>query len=121
MPQLIHSNNEPRWARTTDPQIKSLLLYQLSYRPATKRNYMNDRRRVKKAGAAGEAKAEGRRMKDGRKPPALSGGFLPSPRLVSYCPVSSRGSCLSTRGRVGAFESSSAVRKTVRAIFSIFW
>ena len=27
------STGEPDWSRTSDPQIKSLLLYQLSYRP----------------------------------------------------------------------------------------
>lgn len=32
--------NEPSWARTSDPQIKSLLLYQLSYRPVKRmKNY----------------------------------------------------------------------------------
>ncbi len=33
MPFLIANKDEPSWARTSDPQIKSLLLYQLSYRP----------------------------------------------------------------------------------------
>lgn len=34
---LIETKIEPSWARTSDPQIKSLLLYQLSYRPVMKK------------------------------------------------------------------------------------
>jgi hypothetical protein len=34
MPSLIANKDEPDWARTSDPLIKSQLLYQLSYRPA---------------------------------------------------------------------------------------
>ena len=37
MPKLIETKIEPSRDRTYDPQIKSLLLYQLSYRP-TRRN-----------------------------------------------------------------------------------
>lgn len=37
MPYLVETKNEPSRDRTYDPQIKSLLLYQLSYRP-TRRN-----------------------------------------------------------------------------------
>ena len=33
MPYLIEIESEPDWARTSDPLIKSQLLYQLSYRP----------------------------------------------------------------------------------------
>jgi hypothetical protein len=32
-PTFIKTKYEPDWARTSDPLIKSQLLYQLSYRP----------------------------------------------------------------------------------------
>ncbi len=37
MPFLIETESEPSRDRTYDPQIKSLLLYQLSYRPIAKK------------------------------------------------------------------------------------
>lgn len=44
---IIDAESEPSRDRTYDPQIKSLLLYQLSYRPKFRENYTCGRGCVK--------------------------------------------------------------------------
>ena len=90
MPFLFDCIDEPDWARTSDPLIKSQLLYQLSYRPVC-----------------------GNKITRGAE--AMSNGRRPGQRSRRAA-----GICLSTTGRAGAFASSEARTKTVRVMFSIF-
>ena len=45
---FLHGAYEPDWARTSDPLIKSQLLYQLSYRPVSELSYTSRSCDVKK-------------------------------------------------------------------------